>query len=357
MDELKVENFPEKSLESLVSSVEEGSRERSETEIVKLNMEGGYYPKPDTGFGKKECLEIDLFDTGCYQTRPSRKIIHAYSWLCFFSMGVLTGLTAFLIDWVEEVFTDNVWDLCQDLINRDHFVPGWLVYSGFSLMFACTAALISVYIGPGAIGSGVAEIMGYLNGVNYPLCISFRTLMVKIFGVTLAVCAGLRVGKEGPLAHIGACIGVGMLYLPLGFTKYFRNDHDKRELVAGGAAAGVSAAFGSPIGGSLFGFEISSPASFWSFKLMWKIFFASSMATFVLNFLEALKAGGSVYLINSGLIKFGQQNSSPYNLVNLPIFFVFGYICGILGAAFVFANGKINELRKRYLTTSGLKVA
>ena len=90
---------------------------------------------------------------------------------------------------------------------------------------------------------------------------------------------------------------------------------------------------------------------------MWKIFFASSMATFVLNFLEALKAGGSVYLINSGLIKFGQQNSSPYNLVNLPIFFVFGYICGILGAAFVFANGKINKLRKRYLTTSGLKVA
>ena len=324
---------------------------------MKRNLSVGRYPREDSGFGKKECLEIDLFDTGCYQSRPTRNLIHAYSWLCFFLMGVLTGITAFLIDWVEEVFTDNVWDLSQSLINDNFLVPGWLVYSGFSVLFAGTAAMISVFIGPGAIGSGVAEIMGYLNGVNYPLCISFRTLMVKIFGVTLAVCAGLRVGKEGPLAHIGACIGVGMLYLPLGFTKYFRNDNDKRELVAGGAAAGVSAAFGSPIGGSLFGFEISSPASFWTFTLMWKIFFASSMATFVLNFLEAAKQGGDVYLINSGLIKFGQQDTNPYNLINIPIFFVFGYTCGVLGAVFVYVNGKISKIRKAYLTTSALKVA
>jgi hypothetical protein len=38
----------------------------------------------------------------------------------------------------------------------------------FSAVLAITASYITVYIGPGANGSGVAELMGMLNGVNYP---------------------------------------------------------------------------------------------------------------------------------------------------------------------------------------------
>jgi chloride channel 7 len=68
--------------------------------------------------------------------------------------------------------------------------------------------------GPGAMGSGVAEVIGYINGVNYPLAINIRTTFTKIFGVTLAVAGGLAVGKEGPLAHIGANFGAAFVYLP-----------------------------------------------------------------------------------------------------------------------------------------------
>lgn len=147
--------------------------------------------------------------------------------------------------------------------------------------------------------------MGYFNGINYPKFISLRTLFVKIFALILAVSSGLCIGKEGPLAHIGAIVGQCIVYLPFDCFAPFRNDMDKREIAAAGAAAGVSAAFGSPIGGSLFAYEISRPATYWSFGLMWKIFFCSSVSTFVLNILTCVKLGESVFITNAGLIKFG----------------------------------------------------
>ena len=66
---------------------------------------------------------------------------------------------------------------------------------------------MTTYWGTGAMGSGVAEVIGYINGVNYPKAIDFSTTITKIFGVVLAVAGGLAVGKEGPLAHIGANFG------------------------------------------------------------------------------------------------------------------------------------------------------
>lgn len=56
--------------------------------------------------------------------------------------------------------------------------------------------------------------IGYINGVNYPNFVSIPTLITKIFGVSFAVIGKLCVGKEGPLAHIGAIVGVLVLYIP-----------------------------------------------------------------------------------------------------------------------------------------------
>jgi H+/Cl- antiporter ClcA len=148
------------------------------------------------------------------------------------------------------------------------------------------AALISVYIAPAAIGSGVAEAMGLLNGVDSPDFISLRALFVKFFGVGLAVSGGMTVGKEGPLVHMGAIVGYAVAYLPIGITKYFRNDFEKRKLMAVGIASGVSAAFGAPIGGALFSYELSKPNTFWSFSLTWKVFFASTISAFILSILK-----------------------------------------------------------------------
>jgi len=68
----------------------------------------------------------------------------------------------------------------------------------------------------------------------------------------LAVGANLSLGKEGPLVHIAACCGNVFAHL---FPKYGKNEAKRREVLSAAAAAGVSVAFGAPIGGVLFSLE------------------------------------------------------------------------------------------------------
>lgn len=92
-------------------------------------------------------------------------------------------------------------------------ISSWLFYASFSAFLGVISSTMTTFWGPGANGSGVAEIIGYVNGVNYPNTISIPTFITKIFGVVLAVAGTLCVGKEGPLAHIGANWGALVIYL------------------------------------------------------------------------------------------------------------------------------------------------
>lgn len=107
----------------------------------------------------------------------------------------------------------------QSIINSavaskgSHF-SGWFFYAFYGTGLVLISVIMTTYWGKGAMGSGVAEVIGYINGINYPEAIDHKTLVTKIFGVVLAVAGGLAVGKEGPLAHIGANLGCALVYLP-----------------------------------------------------------------------------------------------------------------------------------------------
>jgi len=78
------------------------------------------------------------------------------------------------------------------------------------------------------------------------------TLLIKSTGLMLAVASGLSLGKEGPLVHVACCLGNIICYF---FPKYRKNEAKKREVLSASAAAGVSVAFGAPVGGVLFSLE------------------------------------------------------------------------------------------------------
>lgn len=221
------------------------------------------------------------------------------------------GVIAWIVDVLVEGLVLWKWRMTQSVLETST-TGAWLVFLLLSVLFGGASGALTVYVGPGAMGSGIAELMGYFNGIDVAGLIGVRTLIVKILGTGLGVAAGLAIGKEGPLAHIGACVGHLALYLPFEYSKMFQNEWTKREVAAAGAAAGVSAAFGSPIGGSLFAYEISRPSTYWSFNLTWKIFFCSSLSTFTLNLLVCFFHGHDLSITNAGLIKFGEFDENPY---------------------------------------------
>ncbi|PVD36819.1 hypothetical protein C0Q70_03809 [Pomacea canaliculata] len=191
---------------------------------------------------------------------------------------------------------------------------------------------------PVAAGSGIPEIKCYLNGVRVPHVVRLRSLVAKAIGVLFSVAGGLFVGKEGSMIHSGSIIGAGVPQVCCVRVHFTRNT---RDFVSGGAAAGVAAAFGAPIGGVLFSLEEGS--SFWNQKLTWRTFFCSMAATFSLNFfLSGLDSNVWGYFYLPGLIDFGvfrcpgksDGGCTLWGAFDLLIFILMGCVGGLLGALF-----------------------
>jgi len=283
------------------------------------------------------------------------------------------GTIAFLMSKVEKKiseFTNGTLDnlVTSENINYgDEFIKpkasdnlaAWLWFAGMSGLYGLIASALTTYWAPGATGSGVAELIGYLNGINYPGWLEIKTLVTKIIGVTFAVCARLAVGKEGPLAHIGAIMGALVLYIPgLGF-EFLRNDTDKRIFIAAGASVGVSCAFGAPMGGSLFAYEMSKTTTFWKFDMIWKTFAACALGNFVFSLWNYFTSDDPTPSFNTSTLKFGIQtvevNQYPAGILILGAIW-FGIICGLLGPLFLMINQSCNTIRAKILDAPWKKV-
>uniref|UniRef100_A0A8C1NEB5 Chloride channel protein n=1 Tax=Cyprinus carpio TaxID=7962 RepID=A0A8C1NEB5_CYPCA len=158
------------------------------------------------------------------------------------------------------------------------YIMNYFMFTFWALSFAFLAVSLVKVFAPYACGSGIPEIKTILSGFIIRGYLGKWTLMIKTITLVLAVASGLSLGKEGPLVHVACCCGNIFSYL---FPKYSKNEAKKREVLSAASAAGVSVAFGAPIGGVLFSLEEVS--YYFPLKTLWRSFFAALVAAFVLR--------------------------------------------------------------------------
>ncbi|KAG7234480.1 hypothetical protein INR49_004635 [Caranx melampygus] len=289
----------------------------------------------------------------------------AVRWIMVFAIGITVGLVGLFVDFFVHLFTKVKFTVVGDSVekcsNKGCLPLSLLELLSFNMTFVFIASVF-VLVEPVAAGSGIPEIKSYLNGVKIPGIVRLRTFLCKAAGVLFSVAGGLFVGKEGPMIHSGAIVGAGLpQFQSITFKSikfdfpYFRSDRDKRDFVSAGAAAGVAAAFGAPIGGTLFSLEEGS--SFWNQALTWKVLFCSMSATFTLNFFRSginFNKWGSFQL--PGLLNFGEfkcpegdKNCHLWTAVDLAFFVLMGVVGGLLGALFNCMNKCLAKYRIRHI--------
>lgn len=176
-----------------------------------------------------------------------------------------------------------------------------------------------------AAGSGVAEVRVILSGFVLHGYLGLRTLCLKILALILAVASGMSLGKEGPYVHIATCVGNVACRL---FPKYNDNDGKRREVLSAGASSGVAVAFGSPLGGVLFGLEEVS--YYFPPKTLFRTFFCCIAAALGLKFLNP-------YGTNK-IVLFEVRYVTGWQGFELFWFAILGVAGGLAGALFIKAS-------------------
>lgn len=211
----------------------------------------------------------------------------------------------------------------------------YLAYIISSVTFAGMVALLVKAFAPFAFHTGIPEIKVILSGYTFQHYLSAWTLVIKGIGLAFAVGSGLSLGKEGPLVHVACCVANFVLH---NFKVFRTNEARKREMLSAAAAAGVSVAFGAPLGGVLFVLEELSLASLPQ-PTLWRSFVCAIVATMTLQSFDPFNSGK--------LVLFQVQSVGQVWRTFELIPWVFVGLCGgIFGATFIRANIEYAKIRR-----------
>ena len=233
------------------------------------------------------------------------------------------------IDW-------NFWgDALRIGVQGGRYIVEYLFFIIFSVVFAASASLLVRDYAQYARHSGIPEIKTVLGGFVIQRFMGTWTLVIKSLGLCLAVASGLWLGKEGPLVHVACCCAYLLLKLSSSISG---NEARKREVLSAAASAGISVAFGSPIGGVLFSLEQLS--YYFPDTTMWQSFVCAMVAAVVLQLMNPFRT--------EQLVLYQVSYSSGYHGFELLPFAVLGILGGIYGGLFIKLNMKINKWRRNF---------
>lgn len=179
-------------------------------------------------------LRAELSDRKVWQTR-----------IVVLTFGVLSGLAVVSFTWLTEH--------ALTLFHRGRANHAW-----FPLIWTplCTAAVVwcTRRWAMGAAGSGIPQVMAALHpevsDTSRTLFVSMRLTAAKVLLSSWALLGGLSQGREGPSVQVGA----GVMHAARRWLPRDSSVSTHGLLIAGGAA-GIAAAFNTPLGGIMFAIE------------------------------------------------------------------------------------------------------
>ncbi|RLB96529.1 MAG: chloride channel protein [Deltaproteobacteria bacterium] len=162
-------------------------------------------------------------------------------------IGILAAIGALFFRAMIETFQNLFWAGGPTFVDKLINSPSWLKIL-VPVSGGLVAGAIITFFVPEARGPGVPEVI--LSVTSRQSTIRHRVTFLKAIVTSLLIGSGASVGREGPIAQIGASVGSSLAQL-------FRVHADLRRVsLAAGAAAGIAATFNAPITGTLFAVEI-----------------------------------------------------------------------------------------------------
>ncbi len=173
--------------------------------------------------------------------------------------AVIVGLVAVLY---SHAFNAMI-DLSQRVALENRYV-----FLGIAPFAFILSSVLVARLGPAAGGSGIPSVLRALSLENTSTSGEVRELLgMKVAGICilsslLVILGGAGLGREGPMVQIAACI---FYFIGQQFRKIWPTDEHRSWIVAGGAA-GLAAAFNTPLAGIVFVLEELAQQHFHQFK-------------------------------------------------------------------------------------------
>lgn len=179
--------------------------------------------------------------------RSGRLLLSPDAWkirILFWTGAIIVGLVATGFALSAE-FVDHSF---QQLIQSLPYLPLVICPLGLMLVSWLTRRFF-----PGSQGSGIPQSIAALQMIDHTsrtAVLSFRIAFGKILLTLVGLMSGASIGREGPTVHIGAAI-----MFSLGRFARFPHHYMDKGLILAGGAAGIAAAFNTPLAGILFAVE------------------------------------------------------------------------------------------------------
>lgn len=181
----------------------------------------------------------------------------------FFSNSIRASIQRAIPFWIASLLTGLIavgytkaFAYSENILQSILYLHSWLIFIATPVCFVLAWLIIQVFA-PNAKGSGIPQVMAAIelatpkHDSKIDKLLSLRIIITKIASSLMMVLGGGTIGREGPTIQIaGSVFRMVNKWIPSSWPKL-----SKQSFILTGAAAGLAAAFNTPLGGLVFAME------------------------------------------------------------------------------------------------------